>query len=125
MKYLLDVNALLASIIGSHPNHQIADVWLAQKDLVTCPLSEMGYLRISTNPRAFNLSMVLARQGLQEFLFIRKAGFIPADLPVLRSNPPRSDAVTDFYLAELAHANGMKLATLDAGIAHAAVELIS
>jgi hypothetical protein len=45
-------------------------------------------------------------------------------LPALKSKAPSSNAVTDHYLAELAAANGMKLATLDSGIAHPAVELI-
>ena len=60
MKYLLDVNALLAAILASHSRHQAADTWLRRKLLATCPLSELGFLRISTNPKAYNLSMANA-----------------------------------------------------------------
>jgi len=51
MRYLLDVNALIAVIWRNHPDHSKADVWLEGKDLATCPLSELGFLRISTNPK--------------------------------------------------------------------------
>jgi predicted nucleic acid-binding protein len=38
MKYLLDVNALLAAILAIHSRHQVADTWLRRKLLATCPL---------------------------------------------------------------------------------------
>jgi len=44
------------------------------------------------------------------------------DLPALESKAVRSDEVTDHYLADLAQAKGLTLATLDGAIAHAAVE---
>jgi len=37
---------------------------------------------------------------------------------------PKSDQVTDFYLASLAEKHGMKLATLDEHIKHPAVVLV-
>jgi predicted nucleic acid-binding protein len=42
----------------------------------------------------------------------------------MESGAHKSEAVTDSYLAELAARRGMKLATLDTCIAHAAVEVI-
>jgi predicted nucleic acid-binding protein len=124
VKYLLDVNALLAAILSNHPKHQIVDAWIQKKDLATCPLSELGFIRISTNPKAYNLSMSLARQALEGFLGHHKADFIAADLPALKSNSSQSAGVTDYYLAELAGSKGLRLATLDTGIAHSSVELI-
>ena len=124
MKYLLDVNALLAAILAIHSRHQAADTWLRRKSLATCPLSELGFLRISTNPKAYNLSMAIARQALEAFVKAHKVEFVPADLPAIESGAHQSEAVTDSYLAELAARRGMKLATLDTGIAHAAVEVI-
>jgi len=124
MKYLLDVNALLAAILAIHSRHQAADLWLRRKSLATCPLSELGFLRISTNPKAYNLSMAIARQALDAFVKAHKVEFVPADLPAIESGAHQSEAVTDSYLAELAARRGMKLATLDTGIAHAAVEVI-
>jgi predicted nucleic acid-binding protein len=54
----------------------------------------------------------------------RDAGRIPDDLPALDSHPQKTDQVTDFYLVALAESHGMKLATLDQRIKHAAVVLI-
>jgi uncharacterized protein len=124
MKYLLDVNALLAAILAIHSRHQVADTWLRRKSLATCPLSELGFLRVSTNPKAYNLPMAIARQALEAFVKAHKVEFIPADLPAIKAGAQKSEAVTDSYLAELAARRGMKLATLDTDIGHAAVEVI-
>lgn len=123
-KYLLDVNAIIAAIATNHPDYKKTDSWLHGKVLVTCPLSELGFLRVTTNPKSMNLSMAAARQLLQTFVQKNKAEFLAADLPALKSTAQKSDQVTDCYLAELAASRGMKLATLDTGINHSAVELI-
>ena len=51
MKYLLDVNALIASIWTDHASHPVADSWVRGKSLASCALSELGFLRISTHPK--------------------------------------------------------------------------
>jgi uncharacterized protein len=124
MKYLLDVNALLAAILSGHSSHTIVDAWIKGKTLTTCPLTELGFIRISTNPKAYNVSMALARRALEAFRAAHKADFVPDDLPALKSLARGSAEVTDCYLAELASTKGLKLATLDSGIMHAAAELI-
>jgi predicted nucleic acid-binding protein len=124
MKYLLDVNALLAAILSGHSKHQLADAWMRSKSLVVCPISELGFIRISTNPKAYNVSMTLARRSLEAFKTAHKAEFIPDDIPALKSSARRSEEVTDCYLLHLASTRGLKLATLDTGIAHAAAEII-
>jgi predicted nucleic acid-binding protein len=43
MKYLLDVNVLLAAIWTQHPDHAKAKTWLGQKDLVLCPSPSLGF----------------------------------------------------------------------------------
>ena len=125
MKYLLDVNALLAGIIANHPQHGVAARWLKNKAVATCPISELGFLRISTHPKAYALSMQLAREALQAFISTHKAEFFPADMPALGSASARSDEVTDMYMAELAGRKKLKLATFDSGIDHPAAELIA
>jgi uncharacterized protein len=125
VKYLLDVNALLAAIIANHPHHAAADRWLLKKQLVTCPLSELGFIRVSTNPKAYGYSMALARQALEGFIAAHQTAFIPADLPALDSAPNSSQEVTDTYLAELADRAKMKLATFEANIKHPAIEVIA
>lgn len=125
MTYLLDVNALLASIITDHPMHSRADDWIRGKSLAVCPISELGFIRISTQPKAYGLSMRDARRLLENFVRENRVQFLPADLPALKSNPLRSDEVTDHYLADLAAASNCRLATLDARLVHRASEIIA
>ena len=125
MKYLLDVNLLIAAIWQTHVSHSQADSWVRGKRLVTCAITELGFLRISTHPKALNSDMAGARRLLESFLVTNKVEFCPSDLSALKSRPTKSDRVTDAYLADLAASKGMKLATLDQNIAHSAVELIT
>jgi toxin-antitoxin system PIN domain toxin len=124
MKYLLDVNVLLAGIWENHPHHDKAFAWLANKNILLCPLAELGFLRISANPKVMNTSMEKAKEMLKRFMDERKTGWIPDDLPVLQSDAKKTNAVTDIYLANLAAKHGAKLATFDGGIFHSAVEII-
>jgi toxin-antitoxin system PIN domain toxin len=124
MKHLLDVNVLLAAIWSNHPHHQAAFSWLAGKSIVLCPLAELGFLRISTNKKVLNVPMDKARELLEKFSIERHAERINDDLPALMSRPKSSEQVTDLYLADLAATHGLKLATFDEHIVHAAVELV-
>ena len=125
MTYLLDVNVLLAAIWDEHPNHQRAFEWIKDKNLAVCPISELGFIRISTNAKSsFNAPMEKARELLKRFLSERNSARIPDNLPALESNPQKSDEVTDSYLAELAARHEMKLATMDDGINHPAAVLL-
>ena len=125
MKHLLDVNILLAAIWTNHPQHSEAFAWLAGKSIVVCPLSELGFLRISSHKKAFNFPMPTARDLLDNFIRERKAGRIADDLPALDSKPGTSEQVTDHHLADLAEKHDLKLATFDAGIKHPAAVLMS
>jgi uncharacterized protein len=124
MKYLLDISALIAVIWTDHASHAATERWLKGKDLATCPLTELGFLRISTNSKALGATMRDARKLLEDFLSSHDVEFVSADLPALRSSAQKSEEVTDCYLAELAASKAMKLATLDQGIVHGAAELI-
>jgi predicted nucleic acid-binding protein len=126
MSHLLDVNVLLAAIWTVHPQYASADAWLEGKRIATCPLAELGFLRISTNAKApFNVSMADARKALEKFLSETKATRIADDLPALDSHPRRSDEVTDHYQADLAAKHGLKQATFDQELKHAAVDVIA
>jgi predicted nucleic acid-binding protein len=81
MKFLLDVNVLISGIIKTHPPYPQATAWLEGKAVVLCPLSGLGFLRISTNPRVFGSTMHDARVALEKFASERKADRIPDDLP--------------------------------------------
>lgn len=125
MKHLLDVNLLIAGIVQTHSRHAQARDWLSGKQIVLCPIVELGFLRISTNNKtAIGLTMDRARDALERFASEREADRIPDDLPALDSHPRTSDEVTDHYLANLAAQHGLKLATFDEQLNHPSVELI-
>ena len=124
MKHLLDVNVLLAAIWTNHSRHADAFAWVEGKSIVLCPLSELGFLRISTNAKVINAPMEKARELLEKFIHERRAERIADDLPALESHPRTSDQVTDHYLADLAARHSLTLATLDERVIHPAAELI-
>jgi predicted nucleic acid-binding protein len=125
MKHLVDVNVLLAAIWASHPAHAKAATWLEGKRLCLCPIAGLGFLRISTQPKAFNFTMDSARYGLTRFCAERGVEWIADDLLPLDSHPSKSDQVTDTYLADLAAKHSLRLGTLDAGIKHPAADLVA
>lgn len=125
MTHLLDVNVLLAAIWDNHPLHPRAFEGIKGKTLAVCPLTELGFIRISTNPKAsINAPMEKTRELLQRFIQERNVSRIPDDLPALESTPSKSDEVTDRYLAELAARHNLKLATMDSRVKHPAVILL-
>ena len=125
MTHLLDVNILLAAIWDRHPLHERAFTGIKGRRIAVCPLAELGFIRISTHPKAtINAPMDKTRELLQRFIQERNASRIPDDLPALESKPKKSDKVTDNYLAELAARHGLRLVTMDARIKHPVVMLI-
>jgi len=124
VKYLLDVSTLIALIWPSHVHHGQARVWMKGKSVVLCPITELGFVRISTGV-AFNASMVDARKALADFIADENPGFVPADAHALDGEiAPTSGKTTDWYLANLAKAHGMKWATLDGNAKHPAAALV-
>jgi predicted nucleic acid-binding protein len=92
--------------------------------VVLCPVTEIGFIRISTNKKVINVEMEKAREALSKFIADLKAERIPDDLPALESHPRTSDQVTDHYLADLAAKHGLTLAKFDAQLKHPSVELV-
>jgi len=113
----------LAAIWEDHPQYAKASAWLPGKAVLLCPISELGFLRISTQ-RVINAPMEKARNLLETFARERKAERIADDLPALESHPTRTEQVTDLYLANLADKHGARLATFDREIPHNAVDVI-
>lgn len=124
MIYLLDVNMVIAAIWEDHTHHARADAWLQGKSVALCPLSELGFLRVSTHPKALKASMSDANSLLTDFWDRAKPDFVPCDLAAVGLKAQKTDQVTDTYLVLLAEHHGMKLATMDAGISGSAVELV-
>jgi predicted nucleic acid-binding protein len=91
--------------------------------LAVCPLTELGFLRIST--QAFGAGVDEARRVLRAWLEARQPRFVSCDIRALEGvKPPGGGQTTDYYLANLAKAHGLELATLDEHIAHPAAFVI-
>jgi predicted nucleic acid-binding protein len=122
--YLLDVSVLMALLWETHVHNRRVTAWQAGRQLAVCPITEIGFLRISTQPN-FGLSVADARKALKDWKAVRHPHFFPCDLEALDTDPPATGThTTDFYLASLAAKHGMELATLDEGIKHKAAFVI-
>ena len=117
MSFLLDVNVLIA---WAHPNaqgHAAFHAWRrahATVPLVSCAITELGFLRVSMV--AFHYDAAQAAAALARLR--AQMGKYAAELP-----PPRLSAwattasrTTDAYLAQIAGHHGAELATFDKGI---------
>jgi uncharacterized protein len=124
MTYLLDISVLMALLWETHVHHDRVTKWQENLPLAVCPLTELGFLRISTQP-SFGLTVEAGRKILGAWKQSRKPRFVPCDVDALATDAPSTGSrTTDFYLASLAAAHGMALATLDEGIGHKAVVVI-
>ena len=126
MIYLLDVNVLIAAIWQDHQDQPRVEAWLRGKQTATCPISELGFLRISSGDTfPFRAEPQPCRNALAEFVRKHSCRFIPDDFSPQRIAAESSRQFTDLYLAELAERHRMKLATLDTRIFHRATEVVS
>ena len=124
MTYLLDVSTLIALLWDLHVHNERVTGWQDGETLAVCPLTELGFLRISTQP-TFGATVAEARRMLRDWKRARKPEFVPCDLDSLDSDEPTTGSrTTDFYLASLAAKHGMRLATLDESIGHKTAFLI-
>jgi predicted nucleic acid-binding protein len=121
MTYLLDVSTLMALLMQGHEHHKRATAWQnSTATLAVCPITEIGFLRISTQP-VFGATVEQARTMLRDWKAARKPQFVPCDVEALKTDAPGTGTkTTDFYLAGLAEAHGMKLATLENDMGHKA-----
>jgi predicted nucleic acid-binding protein len=126
MRYLLDVNALVALGFLQHEFHERIARWvraLASKgapELVTCSITELGFVRVLAQAPQYEFSVSQARTLLLRLKTtdILKFTFVPDDHDV--SHIPAwvktAKQTTDGHLAQLARAKGAILATLDGRI---------
>jgi uncharacterized protein len=127
MRFLLDVNVLIALIDPVHVLHDRAHSWFAvegYKAWATCPLTENGVLRIVGHPRYPNSpgSPAAVAGLLTSFRRLSGHAFWPDDISLFDSEHVDtarlldSAHVTDSYLLALAHAHKGQLATFDRSI---------
>jgi uncharacterized protein len=126
MKYLLDVNALVALGFLEHEFHGRVASWvrkLSQKgvpELATCSITELGFVRVLMQASQYGFNIAHAHELLLQLKSgtVLKFTFIIDDQDVshLPGWVKSAKQTTDGHLAQLAKANGAVLATLDTGI---------
>jgi predicted nucleic acid-binding protein len=126
MKYLLDVNVLVAWGWKEHTDHERVAKWVALERgqagtvFFTSPIPELGFVRVSVQRAAGTIAVKDACSVLEGMLASlgRTHSFISDDqhgtaLPAWCKGAART---TDAYLSGLAKAHDATLATLDTGI---------
>lgn len=134
---LLDVNALVALAWDSHVHHEAMRKWFAAEGpsgWATCPITESGFVRVSSNPKALPsaIGIAAARGVLTALRALDGHRFLADDVSIVDPDVPELSGyrqVTDAHLLTLARRSGMRLVTFDAGIRALAeghdVELLS
>jgi predicted nucleic acid-binding protein len=123
MRYLLDVNALVALGIFHHGFHDRVNAWITSQEgahWLTCSITELGFVRVSAQTSDYGFTVQQARTLLLSLktnnklaLTLLPDGNDISSLPVWVKTPKQT---TDGHLVQLASANGAVLATLDEGI---------
>jgi predicted nucleic acid-binding protein len=123
MRYLLDVNALIAFGIRQHQFQQRVARWIHSQrgaTFLTSSITEIGFVRVVANVAMYGLNVEQARKLLlgmkanaaQPLTFLSDGNDI-SDLSAWVKTPAQT---TDGHLAALATKSGAVLATLDEGI---------
>ena len=126
MKYLLDVNVLVAWGWSDHIAHERTVTWIAatrgQKasGLLTSAIPELGFVRVSMQRTGGRVTVKEASRTLAGMLSALGArhAFLPDDRSA-RSLPEwcrHASRTTDAHLLQLAEAHGARLTTLDESI---------
>jgi toxin-antitoxin system PIN domain toxin len=122
---LLDVGVWLASVWGRHARHPVTAQWFGRQtdDLAFCRVTQMGLLRLLSNPAIMGDDAVDRSQAWRIFDQLwSDERVLMADEPdeldaVWRTISARDDKShklwTDDYLAAFAQASDATLATLD------------
>src|SRR3954470_19032995 len=134
---LLDVNALVALAWDSHVHHARMREWFTtygQAGWATCPVTESGFVRVSSNPKVLPspIGVAAARAVLAALKTAGAHRFLADDVSLSDSDVPGIlgyRQVTDAHLLTLARRRGVRLVTFDAGLARLAggrdVELLT
>ena len=123
MKYLLDVNALIAYGFRRHDYHAQVGAWMRSSkadQFLTCSITDLGFVRILGNIRVFGVDVAKARSLLLDLKSraVLPLEFLPDanDVSFLPDWVKSPSHTTDGHLLQLAKTNNALLATLDKGI---------
>lgn len=130
MTALLDVNVLIALGWPNHVQHQAARRWFAEsagRGWATTPVTEIGFVRISSNRSVMQVSTTpaVAIALLGQLATLPGHTFWPDSIRLVvgESDPERIAShrhVTDAHLVALAALHGGSLVTFDAALADSA-----
>lgn len=124
MRYLLDVNTLIALAHTGHALHAKALGWYlsvlsSATGFHTCSITELGFIRVSV-ATGLQPDIAAAKQALGALKASSRIRFelISDDLGAaqLPAFVKRPQSVTDGHLMELARKHSLRLVTLDRGI---------
>jgi predicted nucleic acid-binding protein len=124
MRYLLDVNALVALAHTGHALHRKAVNWFSSalssaRGFHTCSITELGFVRVSVQT-GLQPDVETAKRALGALKASSSVRFelVADDLGAAQLPPfvKRPHAITDGHLLELARRNSMQLVTLDQNI---------
>jgi hypothetical protein len=126
-RYLLDVNVLLALVWPRHESHDAAHAWVAKsghKAWATSPLTQLGVLRLLTNPAITQgaVNAAAALEAVDEATRHEGHEFWPLDrnmtigLKELTARLQGHRQWTDAVLLWQAAEHGGVLATFDSGV---------
>jgi len=120
MKYLLDVNVLIAFGVTQHEFHKRVVEWIRSQHgstFLTSSLTEIGFVRVVASVAMYDLNVLQARSVLlgmkanatQPLTFLSDGN----DISQLPAWVKTAKQTTDGHLLQLARAHGAVLATLD------------
>ncbi len=126
VRFLLDVNVLIALAFPKHIHHERVQSWFMEaldRRWATCPLTQGGFLRVAYyelggSPNAMRTTVA----ALEQICQTSAHEFWPMDLDLRglsdlqRSRLMGPKQIADLQLLLLAHRHGGQLATLDTGI---------
>lgn len=125
--HLIDINLLVALLWSNHEHHEVASQWFRRNQKhrwATCPMTQAGFVRVSSNPRVFAAapSPAKASEILERNLRHPSHQFLPDDVHFSQAVAPLADRLvghqtTDAYLFGLALRHKAVLTTFDSGIA--------
>lgn len=126
MIHLLDINVMIAAAWPAHIAHLRTVRWFTNRqsagllEIATCPLTELGFLRLSLVLKGYAPDLTQAQEALRLLTAgpQRRHHFWPDALPARHLpawvNGPQQ--ITDGYLVALAAKKSGRLVTLDTSI---------
>jgi toxin-antitoxin system PIN domain toxin len=127
--FLVDVNLVLALAFQAHIHHSAAKAWfdvLTERQICHfCRMTQQGFLRLATNPKAFGdeaVTLSRAWELYDAFLSDPRISFMeePAGVETIWRDYTRGQTFSpkvwnDAYLAAFARAANLQLVTFDHG----------